>query len=266
MIKNEQHYTFGDGELAARRLALLASVFQPISSRLLRGLTLPSEARDLGLDLGCGPGYTSELVATSLPLVRVIGLDQSQRLLAQATAERSSARVSFARCDVSKSPFPVPAAQLLYSRFLLTHLREPTSVIRSWAAAAAPGALLVLEETASMIGEHPAFSRYYSLVERMQAHYGQRMYIGRQLEALSACPEWIVEHAEITRARLPAADMARLHFFNLLTWSKDAFARENYAPDELNALGVELEKIANGEIEAPAVTLGMGQAILRRRD
>ncbi len=265
MTHKEQHYTFGDSELAARRLALLAGVFQATSSRLLQGLTLPSDAREVGVDLGCGPGYTTELVAACLPLAHVFGLDQSRRLLERAAAERSSERVSFARCDVSAPPLPVPLADLLYSRFLLTHLREPASVIRSWATAAAPGARLVLEETASMTGAHPAFPRYYALVARMQAHYGQRMYIGLELEALSACPEWSVEHAEIAVASLPARDMAQLHFFNLLTWSSDAFAREHYAPDELSALGAELEQIASSQLEVPPVTLGMGQVVLRRR-
>ncbi len=262
MIK-EQHYTFGDSELAARRLELLARVFEAGSRRLLRGLAFEDGQ---GVDLGCGPGYTTALVAANVPLTRVMGLDQSERLLEQATRERSSERVSYARCDVSVPPFPVPAAaDLLYSRFLLTHLREPANVIRAWASAAAPGALLVLEETAFMRGEHPAFPRYYALVERMQAHYGQRMYIGRELEALSACPEWAVEHSEIAVSPLAASDMARLHFFNLQTWANDPFACEHYATEELSALGAELEQIATGAIEVAPVTLGMGQAVLRRR-
>ena len=116
-----------------------------------------------------------------------------------------------------------------------------------------------------MHGEHPAFPRYYGLVERMQAHYGQRMYIGRELEALSASAEWIVERSQIAQSQLSAADMARLHFFNLQTWSKDPFAQANYDADELAQLGSELERIANGEVAAPAISLGMGQVVLRRR-
>lgn len=137
--------------------------------------------------------------------------------------------------------------------------------MRAWARAAEPNARLVLEETASMTGEHPAFPRYYALVDRMQAHYGQRMYIGRELAALAACAEWSVESAEIIVAPLPAADMARLHSLNLRTWSSDPFAQANYDADELAAIGRELAQIAAGEISAPAVSCGIGQVVLRRR-
>ncbi|MEI9937451.1 MAG: hypothetical protein WDO69_09525 [Pseudomonadota bacterium] len=153
----------------------------------------------------------------------------------------------------------------MYARFLLTHLRDPARVVREWARSALPNARLVLEETAFMRAEHPAFPRYYALVERMQAHYGQRMYIGRELEALSGSPEWLVEAARIAESPLPAADMARLHFFNLRTWSNDAFAQANYVASDLARLGSELERIANGELAAPPVSLGMGQVVLRRR-
>ncbi len=255
------HYTFGDSDLAAARLRLLASVFEPGSARLLaRPADLGGE---LALDLGCGPGYTTALVAQHVPARSVIGLDQSRRLLEQATRERSDPRLSFIQCDVSSTPFPVPPANFLYSRFLLTHLREPSQVVRGWANACAPQGRLVLEETASMSGEHPAFSRYYSLVERMQAHYGQRTYIGRELEALCASPDWLVESAEIAHSALPAKDMARLHWLNLRTWSSDPFARDNF--EQLAELGETLESIATGEVTVAPVSLGMGQLVLRRR-
>lgn len=263
MVMKSQHYTFGDTDLAAQRLRLLASVFEPGSAILLRGL--PDSSGTLGVDLGCGPGYTTRLVAEQIAVERVVGLEQSPRLLAQATREASDSRVSFIECDISKSPLPVPQADFLYSRFLLTHLADPAQVVRGWADSARPNARLVLEETAFMHGEHPAFPRYYGLVERMQAHYGQRMYIGRDLEALSASEEWLVERSQIATSQLSAAEMARLHFFNLQTWSQDPFAQANYDAGELAQLGRELERIANGEVTAPSVSLGMGQVVLRRR-
>ena len=262
-MKSSEHYTFGDTDVAAERLRLLARVFQPSSSRLLGSLSNP--AGELAVDLGCGPGSTTRLVAEHVATERVVGLDQSQRLLAQATREQSTPRVSFLQCDVSTPPFPLPEANLLYSRFLLTHLRQPAEVVRAWARAAQPNALLVLEETAFMTGEHPAFPRYYALVDRMQAHYGQRMYIGRELSALTSCTEWSQQSSEIAVAPLPAADMARLHSLNLSTWSSDAFAQANYDPEELAALGAELAQIASGEVSAAPVSCGIGQVVLRRR-
>jgi trans-aconitate 2-methyltransferase len=262
-MKPNEHYTFGDTDVAAERLRLLSRVFAPSSSRLLGALGNPEG--ELAVDLGCGPGETTRLVAEHVAAERVVGLDQSARLLEQATREQSTTRVSFLQCDVSAPPFPLPAADVLYSRFLLTHLRQPSEVVRLWAQAARPNALLVLEETAFMTGEHPAFPRYYALVERMQSHYGQRMYIGRELSALTTCAEWSQESSEIAVTPLPAAAMARLHSLNLSNWSSDPFAQANYDQAELAALGAELSQIASGEVEASPVSCGIGQVVLRRR-
>jgi ubiquinone/menaquinone biosynthesis C-methylase UbiE len=261
-MEKAQHYTFGDSDLAAQRLERLARVFEPGSRALLERFARVDGA--LALDLGSGPGFTTRLVAEHVRTERVTGLEQSPKLLEQARRVHGSERVSFAPADVSVPPFPTPPAALIYSRFLLTHLRNPEAVIRSWASAAEPGALLILEETAELTGKHPAFPRYYALVERMQQHYGQRMYIGRELAALAECPEWSLVSAEIPVFPLPAADMARLHFLNVGTWSKDPFARDNYREAELSELAAELERIATGEVSAPPVSCAMGQVVLRR--
>jgi len=262
-VKSGEHYTFGDTERAAGRLRLLAQVFAPSSARLLGGLK--DEASELCIDLGCGPGYSTQLLADQLAFSHVLGLEQSPKLLEQARRERESPRLSFQQCDVSKPPFPAPPANFLFSRFLLTHLREPAEVLRAWASSALPNARLVLEETAFMTAEHPAFPRYYQLVERMQTHYGQRMYIGRELEALSRSPEWSLESAEIVVAPLPAVHMARLHSLNLETWSTDPFAQAHYPASELAELGAELEQLASGDVCAADVSCGIGQVVLRRR-
>src|SRR5450432_155620 len=261
---DQEHYTFGDTDLAAKRLRLLARVFEPSSTRLLQWLGRPGGA--VAPDLGCGPGHTTRLLAQHSAANCVVGLDQSPRLLEAAAREYSEPRLSFAQCDVTAPPFPAPRAEILYARFLLTHLREPARAVRAWANAALPGARLVLEETAFMTADHPAFSRYYAFVERMQAHYGQRMYIGRDLDALAlgAAPEWDVERSEVAASRLPASDMARLHLLNLQTWSGDPFAQASYDPVELAELAANLERIAAGELRTSPVSLGMAQAVLRR--
>ena len=261
-MEKAQHYTFGDSDLAAERLRRLAAVFEPGSRALLERFAQVPGA--LALDLGSGPGFTTRLVAEHAKTERVIGLEQSVKLLEQAAALHGNERVSFQQADVSLPPFPTPPAALMFSRFLLTHLREPEAIVRGWARSAEPGALLILEETARLSGEHPAFPRYYALVEAMQRHYGQRMYIGGELAALAECPEWERVSAEIPVFYLPAADMARLHFLNVGTWSKDPFARDHYAPTELAELAAELERISTGEVSAPPVACAMGQVVLRR--
>jgi trans-aconitate 2-methyltransferase len=263
-MTQKEHYTFGDTELAARRLQLLARVFEPSSARLLGCLTHADGA--VAIDLGCGPGHTTRLLAQHTRAAKVIGLDQSPKLVEAASRRYADARLSFAECDVTSPPFPAPPAAILCARFLLTHLRDPERAVRAWAGAALDGARLVLEETAFMIAQEATFFRYYALVERMQAHYGQRTYVGRELSALAqrAAPEWVVEASQIVPSLLLATEMARLHSLNLQTWSQDPFALANYDARELVDLGARFDRIASGTLDTPPISLGMGQVVLRR--
>src|SRR6266436_2669560 len=64
-------YTFGDTDIAARRLELLAHVFEHSTRAFLReapaarlGLA-QNLAQKIAIDLGCGPGFTTHLIAKS---------------------------------------------------------------------------------------------------------------------------------------------------------------------------------------------------------
>ncbi len=255
----EQHYTFGDGDVAALRLQALAETYAESSAALLRGL---GTVEGGGLDVGCGPGHTTALVAGILRPAWTVGLDRSRRLLELARARLPGLR--FLEHDVTRAPFPTPPAAGVYSRFLLTHLPDPGGAVRTWAGALAPGGRLVLEETASLTSEHPALQRYYELVEVLQAHYGQRFDVGAALGDLARAAGLEVVHEGVAVLRLPAHRMAVLHALNLRTWGADPFARERFDPAELTRLAATLERIASGEEPAPPVRSAMGQVVARR--
>ena len=122
-------YAFGDTDLAARRLKLLAVTFSASSSAFLReSAETPPE---LAADLGCGPGYSTHLVADALAPEHTIGLDNSESFLARARTT-ASGRVSFRLHDITVSPFPLAPYDLMFSRFELTHLRGPEEVVNLW--------------------------------------------------------------------------------------------------------------------------------------
>ncbi len=115
-----------------------------------------------------------------------------------------------------------------------------------------------------MTGEHPAFPRYYALVERMQAHYGQRHVHRSRARGSHALRRVVARTFEIAVAPLPAADMARLHSLIGALGRPTPFAQANYDREELAALGAELAGIASGEVSAAPVSCGIGQVVLRR--
>jgi trans-aconitate 2-methyltransferase len=251
------HYTFGDGAPAAERLALLAAVFEPSSARLLRplGYLQPRQA----VDLGCGLGWSTRLLHAMLAPARTLGLDRSPEQVARARLVAPPG-IEYQVHEVTDVPFPGERPDLLYSRFLLTHLRDPQEALAGWARAAADRAVLVLEETADMVCDHPTFLRYYQLVAELQAAYGQRLRVGAAL--VGPFPGWTTEISLLSPLSLPATRMARLHALNLTTWRQDPYARAAFVSDELDQLAAQLTAIATGADRAPPVRVVLRQLVL----
>ncbi len=241
-------YTFGDDDVASRRLALLAALYEPESRELIaRAIVRPPA---LALDLGCGPGWSTSLIHDVSGAGRTIGIDASERYIAEARHRHTG--LEFMVADVARS-LPIDGADLIVARFLLTHLSHPAEALAAWAAAAAPGARLALHETEALTCEHPALTRYYELVGALQAHRGQALGVGALLDgALAATPWRVIESRAVSLAK-PAARMAELHAPNLRTWRNDPFARDHFDSRELDELGDTLDAIATGRAAAPPV-------------
>ena len=78
-MTEDQSYSFGDSMLADRLLALLAQVFEPASAAFTRHAG--PESVNYAIDLGCGPGYTTRMLADAFPSASVIGLDISNHFI-----------------------------------------------------------------------------------------------------------------------------------------------------------------------------------------
>jgi trans-aconitate methyltransferase len=129
-------YLFQDTGLAARRLSVLAEVFTPASQAFLQDMV---QARpELALDLGCGPGYTTRLLAETTDCAQAFGLDASAHFVELATEKYADTRISFVHHDLTHIPFPIGTGDLLFCRMLLTHLRDPLAIIELWATQMRP--------------------------------------------------------------------------------------------------------------------------------
>jgi SAM-dependent methyltransferase len=176
---------------------------------------------------------------------RIVGLDASERYIAEARSH-ADAGLDFEVHDVTRAPFPVPAPELMLCRFLLTHLRQPETVLATWASVAAPGACLLVHETERLESPDPNLRRYYELVSDLQQHYGQALNVGERLEGAVAGAGWTVVDSRAPRLEKPAAAMAELHLANIETWRQDAFARRAFDGAELDRLQHSLERIVSG--------------------
>jgi trans-aconitate 2-methyltransferase len=257
------HYTFGDSDLAARRLQKLAALYEPETISLLkrRNVSKPH----LACDLGCGPGWSTRLVQRVLTPDRTVGLDASAKFIADAQRDGRGG-LEFSVWDVTKTPFPIGAPDLLFCRFLLTHLSSPLDVLSSWARTASNQAHLLIHETESLETENPALQRYYELVASMQEHYGQNLLIGPSLEECLERAGWEVLESEAPCLRKPAHSMAELHLANIRNWRHDEFASRSFDPGEIDALETSLQNVASGDDNSGVVSNRARQIVARSKN
>jgi SAM-dependent methyltransferase len=256
-----QNYTFGDTDEASVRLRRLAELYEPETRELLtRGRVGSSQ---VAVDLGCGPGWSTQLLRDALKPERTIGLDASERFIAEAIRNHG-AQLEFRVHDVARAPFPVLQPDVLFCRFLLTHLAAAGEALSVWANAAAPQGTLFIHETESLETDNRTLDRYYELVGLLQQHYGQTLHVGALLEAFVKQSGWTIIESERRAIEKPAQRMAELHFSNLRAWRNDEYARKSFDAGELDSLEASLDEIASGKRNAGTVVNAARQIIARR--
>jgi SAM-dependent methyltransferase len=254
-------YLFADTDIAARRLQLLGEVFGPSTKALLRDAVL-SRPRS-AVDLGCGPGYSTHLLAETLRCDRAVGLDNSERFI-ELARETATEKVSFCLHDVTQVPFPVEPADLLYCKFLLTHLRDPQAVAATWAIQLAPKGLLVMEEVECIRTKDPVFSRYISIVEAMLAHHGNDLYVGASLDSLQAGHAFRRRASRLTSWPVCSHQAAQMFSMNAQSWKRQPFVQANYRRAEIEQLQRDLEAIARRPSPEARIEWGLRQLVLER--
>jgi trans-aconitate 2-methyltransferase len=232
-------YTFGDDERASRRLGLVADVFDPSSRTLLRSL---GRKPGLALDLGCGPGFTTALVADVTGARSTVGLDRSEAFVASARARFPG--LAFVCHDVTTA-FPTAPPDLVLARLLLAHLADPADVARAWGRGLAPGGVLVLEEMEGIDAPDPVLAEYEERVLAVVEHQGAPMYAGPLLAGVGDTDGLHRRSDVVTEVRVPTPAAARIYGMNLESWRHDPFARAHFAPSDLDALAGRLAGLAH---------------------
>ena len=240
MGKRRLSYALGHSEIAATRLEMVARLFDPATRLFLR--EAGGATRNLAIDLGCGPGHTTALLAEVLRCRRTVGFDLSVEFIERARGEGSD-RVAFHVHDVTAVPFPEGPADLVYCRFLLSHLCDPVANIARWATQLRPGGLLMLDEVESIATSSPALERYLEILDQMLRSQSNQLYIGPELDRAAVPPSLAKRKSGILEFSVSPSEAAAMFALNLRTWRDHPFVRTHVEEGEVQRLERELDAL-----------------------
>jgi trans-aconitate 2-methyltransferase len=265
-LSNEEEsfmsYLFKDTDRAAQRLRVLADVFAVASRAFLQDVV--STAPQLAVDLGCGPGYTTHLLAETTQCVRAFGLDSSEHFLTLAS-KSATERISFVRHDVSQVPFPTGQSDLISCRMLLTHLQDPLSVIERWRTQLRPQGLLLLEEVEWIQTQHSLFRSYLEIVAAMLEQQANQLYIGPLLDTQQMGNGLRRCMSRVYRLPVSTAQAATMFSLNIQSWKNLPFVQKQYSASMIDHMEHDLQELAETSTNESEIEWGMRQLAYERR-
>ena len=162
-------YMLERGSKGAERLQLLSRILSPTTEALLLRAGLAPGWRCL--DIGCGTGQVTILMAhRTSPDGLAVGLDPDEHFLDLVRQESARLGISaIFRAGTVDNLHAETGYDLVYARFVLSHLPEPAEVIGQMVRVVHPGGMIVIEDV-DFAGHfcyppNAAFARYVALYQ-----------------------------------------------------------------------------------------------------
>jgi SAM-dependent methyltransferase len=182
-------YAITGGVDGRERLRLLARVMRPSTEALFDRLGLRDGLQCL--DVGCGGGdVTLQLARRVAPSGKVVGTDidpVTLELARREAAEHGVTNVEFRQADIRNVSGPAEH-DLVYTRFVLTHLSDPAAAVQSFHSRLRPGGIVAVEDVDFRghftYPESNALDRYLDLYCAVVTRRGGDPNIGARLPSL----------------------------------------------------------------------------------
>jgi len=253
-------YTFGTTKKAADRLGDIARIFNPPAVEFLR--THINRKMKTALDLGCGPGFTTDMIYRTLKCKEVYGFDNSKEMLKYARKQFNHCR--FMLHDATDFPFPVKP-EFLYVRFLLSHMKNVINLVNNWLNELKKDGWLFIEETEDLDTDIEVFKKYLQINRGLVASTGAVLYVG---EILSK-GEYNAEVLYNEKIFLPVSNSTAASWFypNTITiWKKEEHTLKNFSAEERKHISNELLRILKKNDKNSNITWHMRRILLRKID
>jgi len=250
---SEMKYILSTGESAAERLLLLNELFGPGTRKLLRTAGLSPQKRVA--EIGCGTGLVSLWMAEVVGRegsVTAVDASADQLQVAERGAEALALKnISFHQAGAYDTGLPAVSFDLVYSRFLLCHLAEPTKALAEMRRLLKTSGVLVCEDhdDGGIFTEPPtrAYRRLVEISEAVNRAHSLDSYIGLKLPRLIreigfANPEVHVDQIAVLRGH-----GKRFWELTLREAAPAILAAGASTADELEWIYQEMRTIANDD-------------------
>ncbi|QDT45129.1 Ubiquinone/menaquinone biosynthesis C-methyltransferase UbiE [Gimesia alba] len=251
-MDNSKHYVIRGGIEGRERLRILARVMHESTGSLLDRLELTGG--QTCLDVGCGGGdVTRELASRVAPAGKAVGTDIDATKIEIAREESQQAaikNIEFRLSDLCEA-LRAPEFDVVYSRFLLTHLSDPLGAVKSFLRQLRPGGILALEDIdfsgSFAYPESRAFQKFYDLYCTVVRNRGGDPNMGQRLPlimkecGLEAIQVSVVQPTGLT------GDVKRLNGLTMENIADTVLADQLATTEEIAQIVRELNEYADDE-------------------
>ncbi len=251
-------YTFGTSETAAARLETIAAFFNPLAAKFIRQHV--SKPVQTSVDLGCGPGFTTRMLSEASGAFRTFGLDRSDQFLKMA--ETRFPGCAFIQHDVTKIPFPV-TADVMYARFLLSHLPDAVSMVNLWAGELNTDGFLLIDELEDIRTGVDIFQRYLEIAEGLVASQNALLYAGSVLAGGTYSEKVLANECAV----LPVTNARAAEWFypnTVSIWEEESFVLDNTTAKERKDISSALRHMRDTNDRNQEISWIMRRVALRK--
>ena len=253
-VTPSESYAIAGGRPGKARLDVLAEGMQASTLQLLEQVGVPSGGACL--DVGCGGGHvTLELARLAGPSGLAVGVDFDAAVLALAEQDAASLGVTNVQFRCGDAMTLTSAVgdfdfDVVYCRFLLSHVASPGDVVREMAELVHPGGTVAVEDIdyRGSLCEPPseAFQRYDELYRSIVRQRGADAEIGPRLPGLLDAAGLV--HVDVASFQLvgrdPQSFVKRIHVLTLERIAPALLDGGLVSVDELEELRRSLQAVA----------------------
>jgi len=256
-------YVFSGKEPAAIRLGKLHELFFPATKNFLQHQI--TNRVDTVVDLGCGVGHTTRALCSIVKADEYVGLDNSEYFIERAKElSKDFPKITYKLHDVSKIPFPAKKADIIYSRFLLTHMRTPKRSTRDWSTQLNNGGLLFIEDTEDIKTEVPVFKEYVKITDALLRANGNVLFIGKMLDEWEYEGKLKKKYSDVARVPASTKQAAEIFLLNIPSWKDVEFIKENYY-DDIQRIEAELKEMVKASDDTKTIEWEIRQVVFTNK-